>query len=58
MRKQSPYLAVHVLVAFQRKQVSLTEEAFDEAFDEITSFLEKCNNERYRLVSLNEEGVS
>lgn len=58
MRKQSPYLAVHVLVAFQRRLVNLTQEAYDEAFDEITAFLEACNNEQHRLVSLKPEDES
>lgn len=51
MRKQSPYLAFHVLVAFERRLCNLTQEAYDEAFDEITEFLGRCNNESHRLVS-------
>lgn len=58
MRKQPPYLALHVLVAFERGLVQLTQEAYDEAFDEITTFLESCNNESYRVVRKLEEGDS
>lgn len=44
--------AVSLLLAFKRGMVELTPEAYDEAFDRITWFLEECNDERHRLADL------
>jgi len=46
----SPLLAVSQLIAFRKGLVGMTQGAYDEAFDAITGFLERCNNETYRLI--------
>lgn len=49
---RSPFQALSMLHMFRKREVQLTQSAFDECFDCITFFLEKCNNERHRLVTL------
>lgn len=46
----SPLLAITQLMAFRNGMVGMTQGAFDEAFDTVTGFLERCNNESYRLI--------
>lgn len=46
----TPFSAVLMLQAFRRGLVGMTQGAYDEAFDTITDFLERCNNETYRLI--------
>lgn len=49
---RSPFMALQMLHAFRLKRVVLTREVYDECFDAITVFLERCNNEQHRLVTL------
>lgn len=46
----TPFLAVLQLEAFRKGLVGMTESAYDEAFDAVTDFLGRCNNESYRLI--------
>lgn len=45
----SPFSAVSVLHLFSKRAIPLTRAVFDDAWDSLTSLLEKANNETYRL---------
>lgn len=45
----SPFSAVSVLALFAKKAIPLTRRVYDEAWDALTSLLEKASDEQYRL---------
>lgn len=55
MQRPTLFQALSILHCFQRGLVQLTEEAYYEAFDVITDFLGEVNDEKHRLVTLQDE---
>lgn len=52
----SPFSAVGLLHGFIKfKTITVDEETFDEAFDALTSLLERANNEKHRVTPRGEK---
>jgi len=51
VQRLSPHSAVAILVCFEKRQLNLDEEIFDQCLDTIIDFLEKVNDEKYRLTN-------
>lgn len=50
MRIAHPSTALEILVLFQQGKLALTERDYDQALDEVVDVLEKCNDEKHRLI--------
>jgi len=57
MRQINPTTAIELLTCFRRRQLHLTREMFDRCFDSVTAELERCNNETYRLLEDETDGL-
>lgn len=49
--RPTPFTALSMLTMWERKKIVLDFETYDQCVDEIVSLLERCNDEKYRLVN-------
>jgi len=49
VRHPSPFSSFSMLVLFSERKMNLTQKQFDFYFDEVTSALERANNELFRV---------
>lgn len=51
VQRLSPHSATAILVCFQKRQLNLDEEIFDQCVDTVIALLEEVNDEKFRLTN-------